>query len=157
MTAALTVHYGHIDVVPIHFDDLDAMGIVHNAKYAVLLERALIKFWAERGHSYENGRTTTTDSFNAVREFRITYHAPIRSTGDVAIHFWVEHIGTSSGVYAFRFTSPDLSTVYAEGRRVNVKLDPKTMRPAPWSDEARAIGMSLLRPAESAGGTEEVA
>jgi len=145
MTTALTVQYGHVETMPIHFDDLDAMGIVHNSRYALLLERALTRFWASRGHSFSNGRATTTDSFNVVREFSITYHTPIRGTGEVAVHFWVEHLGESSGVYGFRFASPDLSTVYAEGRRVNIKLDPRTMRPAPWSDDARAIGDGLRR------------
>jgi hypothetical protein len=34
--------------------------------------------------------------------------------------------------------------VHAEGRRVNVKLDPRTLRPTPWSDDARAACATLL-------------
>ena len=44
-TGGLTM-YGHAEPVAIHFDDLDAMGIVHNARYAVLVERALPPYWA---------------------------------------------------------------------------------------------------------------
>ncbi len=29
--------------------DLDAMGVVHNGRYAVLLERALAAFWGRAG------------------------------------------------------------------------------------------------------------
>ena len=33
-----TIDYGHVEVLPVHFDDLDPMGMVHNARYAVLIE-----------------------------------------------------------------------------------------------------------------------
>ena len=135
---------GQIVRMPVHFDDLDAMGIVHNARYAVMLERALILWWSERGNSFRDGRPTTSDSFNVVREFAITYHRPFRGTGEVAVHFWVEHLGESSAVYGFAFRSADLATIYADGRRVNVKLDPATMRPAPWTENARTIAAPLL-------------
>ena len=141
------VHYGHVATVPVHFDDLDAMGIVHNSRYAVMLERALTAFWSERGHSFADGRGTTTDVFNAVREFAITYHRPINHTGEVTVHFWLDRLGDTSAVYGFRFASQDLSTVYAEGRRVVVKLDPVTMRPARWSEGARSVAATLLAPA----------
>jgi acyl-CoA thioester hydrolase len=133
---------GHVESVTVHFDDLDAMGIVHNARYAVLLERALTAYWAPRGHSFENGRPTSSDVVHAVAEFTIRYLAPIRDTGPVDVHFWVERLGETSVVYGFRFASGE--TVHAEGRRTIVKLDPTTLRPAPWSADARAIGSALI-------------
>ncbi len=133
---------GHVESVTVHFDDLDAMGIVHNARYAVLLERALTAYWAPRGHSFQNGRPTSPDVVHAVAEFTIRYLAPIRGTGPVDVHFWVERLGESSVVYGFRFTSGE--TVHAEGRRTIVKLDPTTMRSAAWSADARAIGSALI-------------
>ncbi len=146
MTAVLpTVDYGHVEPVSIHFDDLDAMGIVHNARYAVLLERAMTTYWAGHGVSFADGRPTTTDVFNAVREFTITYHRPIRGTGEVAVHFWLDHLGDTSAVYGFAFRSADLDTLYADGHRVNIKLDPVTMRPAPWTETGRAVAAGLLR------------
>jgi acyl-CoA thioester hydrolase len=123
------------------------MGIVHNAKYAVLLERALSAYWSVRGHSFEGGRPTTPDVVHAVREYSITYHAPIRGTGEVLVHFWLDRFGESSGVYGFRFTSPDGATLHAEGRRVIVKLDPATLRPTPWTAHARQVASDLLVPA----------
>ncbi|WP_213454598.1 acyl-CoA thioesterase [Rhizomonospora bruguierae] len=144
--AALAVEYGHAEPIEIHFDELDAMGLVHNARYAVLLERALAGYWARYGHSYRGGRPTSPDAFTAVREFTIAYQVPIRGTGEVLVHFWLEHLGGSSAVYGFRFVSPDGSTTYAEGRRVNVRLDPATLRPAPWTDAARSVAVTLLKP-----------
>ena len=146
--ALAAVEYGHAEPLPVHFDDLDAMGLLHNARYAVLLERALSAFWSRNGHNYDGGRPTTPDVFHAVREFAITYRAPIRGTGDVLVHFWLDRLGETSAVYGFRFISPDGGTVYADGRRINVRLDPKTLRPAAWSDHARAVASKLLRPVE---------
>ncbi|SBT49272.1 acyl-CoA thioesterase [Micromonospora auratinigra] len=140
------VEFGHVEHVTVHFDDLDALGILHNARYAVLLERAVTPYWAERGHGFR-GRDSSPDVFHAVREFTIRYRAPIAAVGPVAVHFWLEQLGTTSASYAFEFRSVDGSTVYAEGTRAVVRLDPATLRPAPWSDAARAVATSLLRPA----------
>ncbi|MET7394631.1 thioesterase family protein [Dactylosporangium sp. NPDC005572] len=137
---------GHVEPFTVHFDDLDAMGIVHNARYAVFLERALSNWWGERGHSYAGGRPTTSDVMHAVAEYSISYRTPVRGTGDIGVHFWLESLGESSAVYRFRIVSADGQTVHAEGRRVNVKLDPRTLRPAPWSDHARSVCQVLIAP-----------
>ncbi|TCB98875.1 acyl-CoA thioesterase [Micromonospora zingiberis] len=141
------VEYGHVEHAMVHFDDLDAMGILHNARYAVLLERALTAYWSERGIAFQAGRATAPDAFHAVREFTISYHAPVTGTGPIGVHFWLEHLGTSSAVYGFRFHSLDGATTYAEGRRAVVRLDPATLRPAPWTDTARTVATTLLRTA----------
>ncbi|GAA0556680.1 hotdog domain-containing protein [Paractinoplanes ferrugineus] len=142
---ATTVEYGHATRVPVHFDDLDALGVLHNARYAVLIERALTNWWSDRGVSFAGGAPTTPDAFNVVREYAITFHAPVRGTGDIAVHFWLDKLGSSSAAYSFRVTSVDGTLVHAEGRRVNVRLDPATMRPAPWTAEGRALAETLLR------------
>lgn len=143
MTAA--VAYGHTTRVPVHFDDLDALGVLHNARYAVMIERAMINWWAEYGVSFAGGRPTTPDAFNVVREYAITFHVPVRGTGEIAVHFWVENLGNTSAEYRFRFTSADSQILYAEGRRVNIRLDPATMRPASWTDSGRELATQLLR------------
>lgn len=146
---SLTVDYGHVESMVIHFDDLDAMGLVHNGRYAVLLERALTPYWAARGHSFANGRATSPDTFHAVREFSISYLTPIRGTGEVAVHFWLEKFGETSAEYHFRFLSPDGRTVHAEGRRVIIRLDPASLRPASWTEAGRAVAATLMRPSDN--------
>ncbi len=156
-TLTLDVDYGHVEPVSVHYDDFDAMGVVHNGRYPVLLERALTTFWAERGFAFTTGggpvgmgggngtgRATSPDVFQAVREFTISYLAPIRVTGTIGVHFWVEQLGETSLTYGFRFLSADGGTVHAEGRRVVVRLDPATMRPTGWTDEGRAAAAALL-------------
>ena len=145
MTAPATVDIGHLEPMPVHFDDLDAMGIVHNARYAIMLERALHSFWARHGFTFANGVPSQPDVFLAVAEYSISYRAPVRGTGEVGIHFWIEKLGDTSAVYAFRVLSSDGATVHAEGRRVNVRLDPVTLRPTAWTPAARAVAQTLLR------------
>jgi acyl-CoA thioester hydrolase len=144
-TVTEAVPYGDVVRMPVHFDDLDAMGVLHNARYAVLVERAIVLWWADHGVSFSGGRPTTPDAFNVVREYAITFHRPVRGTGEIGVHFWLERMGSSSADYRFRVTSADGATVFAEGRRVNVRLDPATMRPVPWTEPGRAIGAALLR------------
>lgn len=133
--------------VQIHFDDLDALGMVHNSRYALFIERAITAYWVDRGWSYTADRSQYDDIFLAVREFRIEYLAPILGAGDAAVHIWIEHLGRTSVVYGFRVLSADHQVVHASGRRAQVKLDPATLRPSPLSDELRAAAAPLMAPA----------
>jgi len=138
-------HAGVIRQVVVHFDDLDPAAVVHNARYALLFERAVATWFADHGYSYANGRPSTEDMVVGVREFTITYHVPIRGTGPVDVHFWIDKLGRSSAVYGFRFLSPDHTTVYAEGRRVMVKMDFASGVPVPWTEDGRALVEPLVR------------
>ena len=61
-----TVLPGHVETVPVHFDDLDAMGLVHNARYALMLERALSAYWSRHGFSFADGVPTQPDRKSVV-------------------------------------------------------------------------------------------
>lgn len=150
----MTAHGVH-ETVQVHFDDLDAMGLLHNSRYAVLVERAIGAYWHRLGWSADPARSAFKDVLMAVREFKVTYHVPIAEPGERLVHFWLERMGRTSGVYGFRVLSadhapdqaPHQATVHAEGYRVNVNLDPATFRPTPFSDEIRVAAAPLLRAA----------
>ncbi|NUP00173.1 MAG: acyl-CoA thioesterase [Nonomuraea sp.] len=120
------------------------MGLLHNSRYALLVERAISAYWAERGWSFDPAISKFKDLYLAVREFKITYNAPVMGAGEVLVDFWMDRMGRTSGVYGFRVLSPDRSIVYAEGYRVNVNLDPRTFRPTPFSPELRTAAEPLL-------------
>jgi acyl-CoA thioester hydrolase len=141
------VDYGSVETVRVYFDDLDAMGVLHNGRYAVLFERALALYWERAGWGFDPSSPHFADVFFVVREFSITYHLPIAAVGDVQVHLWLEDLGTTSGVYGFRILSPDGSIVHAEGRRVQVKLDPATLRPSPIPEAVVADAKPLFGPA----------
>ncbi|MFI6679240.1 acyl-CoA thioesterase [Kribbella sp. NPDC050470] len=128
--------------------------MVHNARYALLVERALATVWKQRGHTFREGRPITPDAFNVVKEFSISYCAPIRGTDDVLVHSWLKHVGSSSAVDDFRLLSPNEPTIYAEGRRV-IKLDRTALRPSRCTPEARAVAKALLRRAGPAQGRQQ--
>lgn len=132
------------EIVMVYFEDLDAMGVVHNGRYAVLLERALAAYWDRAGWSYDPGHPRFGEVFFAVREFAITYHAPITRIGTVQVQLWLDHLGDTSAVYGFRVRSGDGTVVHAEGRRVQVRLDPATLRPARIGADMREAFRLLL-------------
>jgi acyl-CoA thioester hydrolase len=125
----------------IHFEDLDAMGIVHSGRYVNIFERALAAYWGRAGWSYDPGHPRFAEMLFVVREFTITYHVPISRAGTVQVQLWLERLGTTSLTYGFRVSSDDGTVVQAEGRRVQVRLDPASLRPAPIT------GASGSRPA----------
>jgi acyl-CoA thioester hydrolase len=143
-TPAASAGTGAVEPVDVHFDDLDALGMLHNSRYVVLVERALASYWTARGYSFRFGRPTKPDVIQVVRELRITYSVPVLHPGRVFVHFWVDHIGRTSVTYAFRVESEDRTVVHAQGTRVVVRVDPDTGRPTPWTDEARHDAEELL-------------
>ncbi len=104
---------GVIEPVMVHFEDLDAMGVV--------------------------------------REFAITCHMPITRVGPVHVQLWLDHLGDTSAVYGFRVLSEDETVTHAEGRRVQVRLDPGTLRPAVIGPGLRAACRPLQRTAAPQG------
>ncbi|GIH72491.1 acyl-CoA thioesterase [Sphaerimonospora thailandensis] len=138
---------GHFEPVQVHFDDLDAMGLLHNSRYALLVERAVGAYWNRLGWAPDPARSSFKDVFLVVREFKVTYNAPISGAGEPLVHFWIDRLGRTSAVYGFRVLSADRSVVHAEGYRVNINLDPGTLRPVPFSDELRTAAEPLLLPA----------
>src|SRR5712664_187042 len=107
---------GVTETVEVHFEDLDAQGVVHNARYVLLLERALSAYWTKNGYPWDPSSPQFMDVFFVVKEFTITYHAPITRTGPVGVQFWIDRLGTTSAVYEFRVVSHDETVTYAEGR-----------------------------------------
>jgi acyl-CoA thioester hydrolase len=135
---------GVTETVEVHFEDLDAQGVVHNGRYVLLLERALSAYWSRNGYPWDPSSPQFMNVFFVVKEFSITYHAPITRPGPVSVRFWIDRLGTTSAVYGFRVVSQDESATYADGRRVQVRLDPATLRPAVIGPELRAACEPLL-------------
>lgn len=143
---APTVSYGRLVPVTVHFDDLDALGLLHNARYPLMVERAWTELWSDHGVRFDGDWEAAGDACNAVRELRIGYEAPVTRPGTYAVHLWLERLGNTGLTYGFRFCSADGTQTYARGSRVLVRLDAATLRPAPWSEAFRAVGRELLRP-----------
>ncbi|HEX3780209.1 MAG TPA: thioesterase family protein [Pseudonocardiaceae bacterium] len=125
----------HWEQIAVYLDDLDQMGIVHYTRYADLLERALVGYLASSDTTFPDGLLSPAQTYEAIREFTITYQAPIRQVGTLDVHFWLERLGRTSLALGFRFQRGE--TVHAQGRRVSVKVDSTSGRPAAWSTRFR--------------------
>ena len=125
----------------IYLDDLDGFGMLHHARYALLFDNAVIDFWTDAGWELDPG-----ESVLVIRELRLTYHQPVVGLSEVDVHFWVERAGRTSVTYRFQVLSADHEVVHADGHRVVVNLDGKTLRPAPISERVWELAAPLLAP-----------
>ena len=119
----------------IWFDELDAMQILHNARYAVHVEHAMTAYFDSLGFPFAQRVQDNPDQFHAVREFHIEFLSPFRGPGELVVELTRERLGMTSATYGFRLVHAGSGRVVAQGRRSIVKLDPQTFAPAPWTDE----------------------
>ena len=121
----------------VYFDDLDAFGILHNARYLLLFERTLGSFWRHVGlGSFD---LEGADHHHLVAANKIAYERPVRGIGDVRVRLWIERIGRTSLTIGFKLMPMDQDVDFAVGERVVVCVDPETYRPTPWSDGFREL------------------
>ena len=130
--------------VEVHFDELDPMGLLHNGRYQVLVERAWGGFWRGSGIGGRSG--VEGDGFNVVKTFDITYDLPVAGVGEYAVHLWMTRLGSTSATAGYRVCSADGTTTYAHGSRTVIRLDSATMRPTPWSERVWEIARTLGLP-----------
>lgn len=128
----------------VHFDELDAMGMLHNARYALLLERASSAFFESNGWHWARDTVENPDAHHVVREQTVRYETPIAGTSEVEVEMWVDRLGTTSASHGYELRSID-GMVHATARRVIVKLDPVTYKPVPWTPRLRDSLRSLVR------------
>jgi YbgC/YbaW family acyl-CoA thioester hydrolase len=96
----------------VHFDMLDLLGMLHNAAYLLLFERARTDFWRAHGLS-KNVEGLDWPYYVARNE--IDYRAPITTEQEVSVTVWVSGMGRSSVTFAHEvFTE--------EGVRSNLKI-----------------------------------
>lgn len=119
------------------FDELDMVGVLHNARYAIHVERAMSAWY----HSLED--KDPSDSVVVVRQYNIEFLRPFtQQPGELAIECGLGRLGTTSAVFTFRALSyaPDGTEIeHARGIRAIVKVDPRTLRPTAWSERYREL------------------
>jgi acyl-CoA thioester hydrolase len=116
------------------FDELDMVGVLHNARYAIHVERAMTAWY----HSLRE--TDPSDALVVVKRYEIEFVRPFtRERGELVVEVSLEHRGTTSAVFRFRCLSypegedgPEV--LHARGTRAIVKVSPGDLRPAPWSE-----------------------
>jgi acyl-CoA thioester hydrolase len=128
----------------IFFDDLDPMGLLHNSRYAVLIERAEASLNLAQGRRWESDVSKNPDQFYVVREQSFVFTSPIRGTCEAEVHMWLARLGRTSLTWEFEIRTA--REIHAVARRTLVKLDPATLLPASWSDRIREDYARLAAP-----------
>lgn len=126
------------------FDEFDKLGVLHNARYAIHVERAVSLFFASI-----YGTADPADLHFLVKQYGIEFVRPFtRHLGELTVELWMERLGTTSAVFGFRCVSDGTAesaavapteVEHARGTRTVVRVDPATNRPSPWSDAFREL------------------
>jgi len=117
---------------PVFFDEFDLNGALHNARFAVHVERAQTALFEQLGKGWTALADRDPDLRYVVRELHIEFVAPLASPGALLVELSAGRLGKTSATYLFRCASPDTGHTLAHGHRVIVKID-QAGRPAPWS------------------------
>ena len=137
----------HENVHGVYFDDLDALHILHNSRYLLLVERTIGSFWRRLGMGTALDAEKNPDHLHLVRANAIEYHRPVTDIGEVRVRVWVDKLGHSSLVFGFCVMPLDEDSDYASGTRVVVRVEPSTRKPTPWTPGFRALVAPFVRPA----------
>ena len=138
---ALSASTGVVVRKRIYLDDLDGYGMLYHARYAVLFDNAVIDFWSGVGWELD-----PSEQVFVIRELTMTYHQPVVGICEVDVRVWVEKAGRTSVTYRFEVLSTDHTVLHAEGRRVVVNLDGRTLRPTPIGQDVWELARPLLAP-----------
>ena len=128
----------HENVHDVYFDDLDAFQVLHNARYLLMFERTIGAFWRHLGWGGLLDAQRNPDQFHLVRANHVEYLRPVYGVGQVRVRVWVEKLGRTSLSFGFRMLPLDQDLEHARGSRVVVRVDPATLKPAPWTEGMRA-------------------
>jgi acyl-CoA thioester hydrolase len=125
---------------PVFFDEFDPNGHLHNARFAVHVERAQTALFEQLTGGAAGSAERVADLHYVVRQLHVEFLAPVAAPGPLPVTLTGLTIGNTSATYGF---SCGTGPVRATGHRVIVKVDPVTGRPVPWSDWYRDVFKEL--------------
>jgi acyl-CoA thioester hydrolase len=120
----------------VYWDQLDLMGILHNAAYPLLFERARTEFWRSLG--FGGYGDPNFDWPYVVARNEVNYKSPIHRDEEVEVTVFVESIGRTSLTIGHEVIRAG-GELSADGKTVLVRIDPATNQPIPWTDSLRQL------------------
>jgi acyl-CoA thioester hydrolase len=122
----------------VYFDDLDALGILHNVRFLLFAERARSEWLAQLGFQLLAGTELEPDNAHVVAAHEIRYLVPVRGEQDVLVELAPTHLGTTSLVVGARVSSRNGGVVHAVASTRIVRVDGTSYRPCPWTERFRS-------------------
>ena len=122
----------------VHFDELDALGVLHHTRYLLHLERAQQKFFEQLLGVDDFNTDRDEDIYVVVHGIEARFRQPLRNPGRIAVDYTIDRIRSGGVTMAFTIRHPEHGTVYCDGLRTVCKLSAKTHQPTPWTAPFRA-------------------
>lgn len=123
----------------VYFDDLDALGLLHNVRFLLFAERARGEWLTGLGFRLLDAAHVNPDNSHVVAEHKVVYLEPVRNEQDVLIELLPTHLGRTSLVVSARVSSRTGGIVHAVMNTRIVRVDAVTYRPCPWTDHFRKV------------------
>lgn len=126
---------------PVYFDELDALGVMHNSRFPVHVERAQSALFEHLGYGWTDLAERHEDIGYVVRGMALEFTAPVACPGVMRVEVVAVRLGRTSATWGYRCAVPVAGggdVPVAHGTRVLVKAD-RTGRPTPWTDAFRVL------------------
>jgi len=119
------------------FDELDALWVLHHARFLRHLERAQQGLFDVVMQTECFDPERYPDVYVVVRRVEVDYLAPLRGVVPFQVRLRVERVREAALTVAFSFRSGDGAVVHARGLRTVCKLSGRTHEPTGWTREFR--------------------
>lgn len=126
---------------PVYFDEIDLLGVMHNARFPLHVERAQSALFEHLGYGWTDPTERHEDLNYVVRSVNLEFTAPVTSPGVMQVEVVAVRLGRTSATWGYRCTvrgagGDDIPV--AHGTRVLVKVDASGL-PTPWTEPFRAL------------------
>jgi len=104
----------------VNYSEIDQMGVVYHARYAVWLDIARTEFLRQAGMSYRD--LEAMGFFLVVGDLTMRYHHPARYDDLVRVRCWVRELASRRVTFAYRLTHAETGDllVTAETRMLSL-------------------------------------
>lgn len=125
----------------VYFDEMDPLGVMHNSRFAVHIERAQSALFEHLGYGWTDVSKRHEDITYVVRGLALEFTAPVASPGVMHVEVVAVSLGRTSATWGYRCSVPGHGggdVAVAHGTRALVKVN-ASGRPTPWTDPFRAL------------------
>lgn len=121
----------------VHFDELDALGVLHHTRYLIHLERAQQKFFEHLLGVPDFNAERDEDIYVVVHSLEARFRQALSNPGQIKIEYQIDRIRSGGVTMSFRILGADSGTLYCTGSRTVCKLSAETHQPTTWTPKFR--------------------
>lgn len=121
----------------VHFDELDALGVLHHTRYLIHLERAQQKFFEHLLGVSDFNVERDEDIYVVVHSLEARFREPLRTPGKMNVIYAIERVRSGGVTMTFEMLGATTTAIYCTGRRTVCKLSAQTHQPAAWTGNFR--------------------